>query len=107
MPAHDIIDKLYDHYDCVEHTTYLYDQETKDEEKRLTTNTWIDILGIEANKETKIIMKDCINDDVPADDRWYVAQDSKCVLIYFYGRDYLEADMWWVMLRKNKERCLP
>lgn len=121
------IDWLFNHYNVWECTIHYYDSEPElpedcDEEefekiwkqlvedyepKRITMCNWIDAVGPgiwgmtqqETNKRSKEVIKR-LRGQISMKDRLYYSNIGDKALIYFYGRDVLKHDLWFVFRRK-------
>jgi hypothetical protein len=79
------------------------------EPRRITFNNWIDpfgdgIWGMDQGKVDEIArnaLKEIMDMDVDLSERLYIGfgKDGYAFL-YFYGRDFLKKDYWWVMGRE-------
>ncbi len=116
------IDRLFNHYYLEELCENFYDSEPESDEEefnryqdyetaRIHFNNWqepyfkgnggmsqrdIDVYG-------RSVLKGIRNFPKPIKGRLYIAKKENQIRIYFYGRDFLEKDYWFIF-RKRKRR---
>lgn len=102
------IDWLFRHYYTGELTEHYYDSDiVKD---RLTYLVWIEPYGegiwnmsqATVDKAARNSLKYVRKTNVKKDGRLWIAYEDDYIFIYWYGRDFMEVDYWWVMKRKYK-----
>lgn len=100
------IDWLFRHYYTGEFTEHYYDSDiVKD---RLTYLVWIEPYGegiwnmsqATADKVARNSLKYVRKTNVKKDGRLWIAYEDDYIFIYWYGRDFMEVDYWWVMKRR-------
>lgn len=116
---------LFRHYTVYEFTAHFYDEGPEYEERyytpmeeyylwkenenhRMTFNNWVDVFGpgiwYLSDKENEDIAKDRLKSvrdwPVKKKNRIYWAKNEDSIWIYYYGRDFLGKDYWFIMKRK-------
>lgn len=78
------------------------------EEKRVEINTWIEpyFKGNWSMSQKFVddislgVLKEIQKINVPRKDRLYISKDKDFIRIYFYGRDFMDKDYWFIFERK-------
>ena len=104
-PSNKNIGWLFRRYDLHEMTEHYYEEE---DPNRIT---WIEPVGpgiwsdnqVTANKKAKSALR-LARSRVPRRGRFYIAFLDEFAYIYYYGRDCLQMDYWWIFVRKNKRK---
>ena len=100
------IDWLLSHYYVAEFTEHYYDSDLAKD--RLTYLVWIEPYGegiwnmsqATADKAARNALKYVRKTNVKKDGRIWIAYEDDYIFIYWYGRDFMEVDYWWVMKRR-------
>lgn len=106
-PSNRFIDWLFRRYYAAEFTEHYYDSDDEDED-RLTFLTWIEPYGdgiwymsqADADKAARDALYAVRSTNVKKDGRLWIAHEDDYIFIYWYGRDFMEMDYWWVMQRR-------
>lgn len=105
-PSNRFIDWLFRHYYTIEFYIHYYDNAY--DEENLTFNNWVDpygegIWGMSQRKVDQIsrdTLYEVRSKPVKKDERLYIAYEDDYIFIYWYGRDFMDEDYWWVMKRR-------
>lgn len=108
-PSNCFIDWLFRHYYTEEFTEHYYDSEDEFKD-RMTFLTWIEPYGegiwnmsqSHADNVARDALKYVRSTNVKKDGRLWIAYEDDYIFIYWYGRDFMKMDYWWVMRRKNE-----
>ena len=115
-PSNRFVSWLFRHYFVDEFTIHWYDEEKDDGsyiEDRMTFNNWIDVYGSGIDHFTQKLTDDLARFYLDfarkshlgkKKERFYFAQHGDYLYIYYYGRDYLYHDYWWVLSKKPDKR---
>ena len=83
------------------------------ESKRIEFNNWIEVFGkgiwgmsqYRVDEAARDTLKEIKKSRVSLKDRIYYAEKDEQIRIYFYGRDFMWADYWFIfMKRKNRKK---
>lgn len=111
-PSNRFIDWLFRHYYAEEFTEHFYEIEPEEEHKlpRMEFCNWVepyfkgnwDMSQSTVDRVASNSLRYVRKTNVKKDGRLWIAYEDDYIFIYWYGRDFMEMDYWWVMRRKNK-----
>lgn len=119
------LDWLFRRYETWEASIHFYDSEPnipddatqseifdlfrKHEERRMTFNNWIDVIGEgiwgmsqrDADRQSRELLLDFRSSPIKKKGRVYCMNTGDAVFIYCYGRDFCGSDYWFAFKKKG------